>query len=451
MTPTAIRDHGARPGPRQSHPLDKLYAKINWRILPLPLICYIIAFLDRVNIGYAQLQMKQTLPFSSEVYGLGAGIFFVGYFLFEVPSNLLLQRIGVRKTLLRIMVLWGIAAAAMMFVKTPTMFYVLRFLLGACEAGFFPGIVLYFTYWYPSARRGQAIAILMTGATIAAAIAGPLSGAILKYFDGNAGLHGWQWMFVLQGLPAAILGVVAYFYLPDSPAEAAWLSADEKARLHDELEHGEKIIEGEHAGTVREMFRDPKVYVLAVAYFMLLGATYMLTFWLPTLINGWGVKDFLMVGLIAAVPPVAGTLGMVLVGRHSDKHRERRWHFAATVIVAATGLGIVTLLNGHVGTSVAALALAYVGLKSATPLFFTLVSEYFSVPAAAVGIAVVSSLGNLGPAVTPWLNGWVNARTGGTDSSMYLAMSMYLLSGVLVLVTVQPARVRQHGLVPSAA
>jgi MFS family permease len=235
--------------------------------------------------------MKQTLPFDDAVYGLGAGIFFIGYFLFEVPSNLLLERIGARKTLLRIMVLWGLAASAMMFVSTPLQFYAVRFLLGVFEAGFFPGVILYFTYWYPSVRRGQVIAIFMSATTIVSLIAGPLCGFVLKYFDGFAGLHGWQWLFLAQGLPAVVLGFLVYLLLKDKPSQASWLSREEKALVEDVFRHDIKDVVGETEGTFLQMLQDPKVYLLALVYFFLLGATYTMVFWVPTLIQSWGVKD----------------------------------------------------------------------------------------------------------------------------------------------------------------
>ena len=224
--------------PRVDDHIEAVYSKVGWRIMPLLIVCYIVAYLDRINIGYALLQMKQTLPFTDAVYALGAGIFFIGYFLFEVPSNLMLEKVGARKTLLRIMFCWGIAAAAMMFVQTPTQFYVMRFLLGAFEAGFFPGVILYLTYWYPPARRGQIIAIFMTAATIAVMIAGPPSGAIMKWMSGLNGWHGWQWLFLVQGLPASILGMVAFFYLQDKPEDAQWLDSREKKVLRDHLAVG---------------------------------------------------------------------------------------------------------------------------------------------------------------------------------------------------------------------
>ena len=291
MHPPAANKSSLRSSALESAAHKAVFSKIDWRLIPLLLIAYMVAYLDRINIGYAQLQMKQTLPFDDAVYGLGAGIFFIGYFLFEVPSNLLLERIGARKTLLRIMVLWGLTACAMMFVSTPLQFYVVRFLLGAFEAGFFPGVILYFTYWYPSVRRGQVIAIFMSATTIVSVIAGPLSGFILKYFDGFSGLHGWQWMFLVQGLPAVVLGFLVYFLLEDKPDYAPWLSNEEKALVDDAFQHDVKDVMSEPAGTFGQMLRDPKVYVLSLVYFLLLGATYTMVFWLPTLIQSWGVKD----------------------------------------------------------------------------------------------------------------------------------------------------------------
>jgi sugar phosphate permease len=421
-----------------SSKLEAVFSRVSWRLIPLLLIAYMVAYLDRINIGYAQLQMKQNLPFDDAVYGLGAGIFFVGYFLFEVPSNLLLERIGARKTLLRIMVLWGLAAAAMMFVSTPFQFYVVRFLLGVFEAGFFPGVILYFTYWFPSVRRGQVIAIFMSATTIVSVIAGPLCGAILKYFDGAAGLHGWQWLFLVQGLPAVALGFLVYFLLEDKPDDAAWLSRDEKQLIDDSLLHDVKDVESEPASTFGQMLRDPKVYVLSLVYLLLLGATYTMVFWVPTLIQSWGVKDVLLIGIYAAIPNAVGVIGMILIGRHSDKRHERRWHFAPCVAIAAVGLFVTTLLQGNLVGSVLALSFAVIGIASATPLFFALISEYLSAGAAAGGLALISSLGNLGPAVSPSINGFIVRNTGDNIYSMYFVMALYILSGTLLLLAIRP-------------
>jgi MFS family permease len=342
------------------------------------------------------------------------------------------------------MVLWGLTAAAMAFVSTPAQFYIARFLLGVFEAGFFPGVILYFTYWFPSVRRGQVIAIFMSATTIISVIAGPLCGATLKYFDGIYGLAGWQWLFIVQGVPAAVLGLVIFFYLQDRPADANWLTSAEKNILSHNLEHDKKAIVGESAGTLGQMFRDPKVYVLALVYFLLLGATYTLVFWLPTLIQSWGVKDLLLIGIYAAIPNAVGVIGMILIGRNSDKLRERRWHFAACVAIAAIGLGITTLLQGQLVGSLLALSLATIGIAAATPLFFALITEYLSKAAAAGGIALISSLGNLGPAVSPSLNGLIQQWTGSTAYSMYLVMAMYVLAGLVLLVAVHAAKTEQR-------
>jgi sugar phosphate permease len=419
-----------------------VFSKIDWRLLPLLLVAYMVAYLDRINIGYAQLQMKQTLPFDDAVYGLGAGMFFLGYFLFEVPSNLLLDRIGARKTLLRIMVLWGLAASAMMFVSTPLQFYIVRFLLGVFEAGFFPGVLLYFTYWYPSVRRGQVIAIFMSATTMASLIAGPLCGFILKYFDGFAGLRGWHWLFLVQGLPAIVLGFLVYLLLDDKPDRAAWLSTEEKAMVEDAFRSDIKDVAGQPEGTFLQMLQDPKAYVLALVYFFLLGATYTMVFWVPTLIQSWGVKDLLLVGIYASIPNAVGIVGMILIGRHSDKWHERRWHFAVCVAIAAAGLFMTTLFQGNLVGSILALAVAVIGIASATPLFFALTSEYLSVGAAAGGLALISSLGNLGPALSPSINGLILRSTGDNTYSIYFVMTLYLLSGTLLLLAIRPASVK---------
>jgi D-galactonate transporter len=423
---------------RDDH-VESVYSKVSWRIMPLLVICYIIAFLDRINIGYAQLQMKQTLPFSDAVYGLGAGIFFVGYFLFEVPSNLMLEKIGARKTLLRIMFCWGIVAAGMMFVQTPTQFYVMRFLLGAFEAGFFPGVILYLTYWYPPARRGQMIAIFMTATTLASVMAGPLCGAIMKWMDGINGWHGWQWLFLVQGLPASVLGIVCYFYLQDKPEQAHWLDAGQKKVLRDHLDHDQGLVAGASHGSMWQALKDSKVYTLSLVYFMLLGATYTMVFWLPTLIKSWGIADLFLIGIYAAIPNVFGVIGMVLIGRSSDRTKERRWHFAACAAIAAIGLAITIVTQGNFMGSMIGLCVAVIGIASATPLFFTITSEYLSKQAAAGGIALISSLGNLGAAVSPSVTGAINAATGNPANSMYLVIALYVVSGTLLLWTVKAA------------
>ncbi|AMO24109.1 MFS transporter [Ramlibacter solisilvae] len=423
---------------RAEMPADRaMYARISWRLMPLLLAAYVVAFLDRINVGYAQLQMKQTLAFSDAVYGLGAGIFFIGYLLFEVPSNLVLEKIGARKTLLRIMVCWGVVAMAMMFVQTPTQFYVLRFLLGAFEAGFTPGVLLYLTYWYPSARRGRMIAVFLIGAIVASTIAGPLSGAIMKFLDGHNGWHGWQWLFLVQGAPAPLLGIAAWFWLKDKPEVANWLSDEEKARLRQQLAGDQHSGSQAAHRSLGDMLRDPKVWVLSLVYVLIVAGTYAISFWTPTLIRSWGVTDMLSIGLYAAVPQLFAVVGVVLMGRSSDRCGERRWHFAAAALMAVAGLGITTVTQGHFAGSLAGLCLGVVGIASIPPIFFALTSEYLSKATVAAGIAMVSSIGNLGGAISPPVISAINAATGSNVHSMYFVMGLYLLASLIVLAAVR--------------
>ncbi len=430
------------PGGHSPDQIEGVYSKVAWRIMPLLLICYLVAYLDRINIGYAQLQMKQTLPFSDAVYGLGAGIFFIGYFLFEVPSNLLLEKIGARKTLLRIMFCWGIVATGMMFVQTPIQFYVMRFLLGAFEAGFFPGVILYLTYWFPGPRRGQMIAIFMAATSMASIVAGPLCGGIMRWMDGINGWHGWQWLFLVQGVPASLLGIAAYLYLQDKPEQAHWLDAREKKVLRDHLEHDRGLVVGASHTSMWKMLKDPKVYTLALAYFLLLGATYTMVFWLPTLIKSWGIDDLFMIGIYSAIPSLFGIATMVLIGRSSDRRKERRWHFFLCVVLAALGLGITIATQGHFFGSMIGLCIATIGITAATPLFFTATSEYLPMATAASGIALISSLGNLGAAVSPSLTGAITAATGNPANGMYMVIAWYLAAGVIMLGVLKAAKSR---------
>jgi len=422
----------------------RLFAKIGWRLLPFLMLCYVVAFLDRINIGFAQLQMKQTLPFSDATYGIGAGIFFVGYMFLEVPSNLLLERIGVRKTMLRIMFAWGIVAAAMAFVQTPLQFYVARFLLGVFEAGFLPGVILYLTYWYPSARRGQVMATFMSATAIAPLLAGPLCGATLKYLDGFDGLHGWQWLFISQGVPAALLGMAAYFYLHDKPQDAPWLTAGEKSALRRQHEQDHPDVEASSHSGFWQMAMDPKIYGLVLVDILLLGANYTMVFSIPSMIKGWGISDLFHVGLLSTLPHIAGVIGTILVGRHSDKHRERRWHYAACVAVAALGLLFMTFAQGNIVLAVLGLTIAGVGFVSAVPLFVTTCTEYLSKASIAGGVAFIAGLANLGPVAAPPITSFLTAATGNQVYSIYLVMVLYLLSGAVLLVTLRGASPRNR-------
>ena len=351
----------------------------------------------------------------------------------------MLEKIGARKTLLRIMFCWGIVAAAMMFVETPTQFYILRFLLGAFEAGFFPGIILYLTYWYPAARRGKIISIFMTATAIGYLLAGPISGGIMKYMDGLGGHHGWQWLFVVQGLPASILGIVCYLYLKDKPEQANWLTADEKALLRSHIDNDAHTVETASHGSFWALLKDPKVFTMSLVYFLALGANYTLVFFSPTLIKSWGITDLFTVGLLSSIGPIFGIIGMVMIGRSSDKHLERRRHFLFSVVLASVGLLIAVFSGGNLIVAFAGLAIMSIGQSANTPLFFTAVSEYLPRKSAAGGIALISSLGNLGPSVVPLITTMITTATGNFTNSAYLVVALWLVSGVIMMLAIRPA------------
>ena len=425
--------HAPKGGPIIETPAEAaIFSKVNWHILPLLLVAYVFAFIDRVNIGFAQLQMKSDLHLSDHVFALGAGLFFVGYFLFEVPSNLFLEKIGARKTILRIMLLWGACATLMAWVTTPWQFYLLRFLLGAFEAGFFPGVILYFTYWYPSARRGRAIAIFMTATALAGVIVGPLNGALMKFGEGFMGMHGWQWMFIANGAPCLIVAVLVWFMLCDTPAQARWLTDEEKRILINRVE-GEKTSSGHKHGAMKTLLKDPKVFVLAVIYFLMSAAVYALLFWAPTLIRSWGVTDVFHVGLLKAIPSVIGIIGMVLIGRSSDRMNDRRWHFVFAMCCITVGLGTIAVLAPGLVASLSLYSLAIIGTSASTPLFFAFVSEYLPKETAAGGIALISSLGNLGPTISPSISTWILTSTGDNKYSLFFIVSMYVLAGIIMV------------------
>ena len=419
--------------------ITRIYSKVTWRLIPFLFICYVASYLDRINIGFAQLQMKQDLGFSDAVYGLGAGIFFFGYFLFEVPSNLLLEKIGARKTLLRIMVVWGTISACMMFVKTPMQFYIARFLLGVFEAGFFPGIILYLTFWYPSGMRARIIALFMSAIAIAGIIGGPLSGWIMNDLAGTNGWKGWQWMFLLEGLPTIVLGVLVLIILDDHPDDAKWLTAREKEILDHNLEEDQRGLDVAHHHSLGQAFRDPKIYILSFAYFTFICGVYAISFWLPTIIKSFGVTDPLRIGLWTTIPYIAGAIGMVVISKHSDQTLERRWHAALSGFIGGAGLVASSFLPGNLGLALVALSIATIGILSTMPLFWAMPTAYLSGTAAAGGIALINSLGLIGGFVSPFVIGWIKTSTGSVNYGLYFITALLVLGGV-VLLTGIPAR-----------
>ncbi|WP_447779613.1 MFS transporter [Variovorax boronicumulans] len=404
----------------------RAYAKVFWRLVPFLMLCYVVAYLDRVNVGFAKLQMGADLGFSETVFGLGAGIFFLGYFLFEVPSNLLLNRVGARVWIARIMITWGLLSACFVFVETPTSFYVLRFLLGVAEAGFYPGVILYLTHWYPSHRRARIIAVFMSAIPVAGIFGNPLSGWIMDAFHGVSSMHGWQWMFIIEAIPAVLVGVMVLLYLDNGIAHARWLSPEEKQLLQREVArdqaHGAK---GPHS--VGAMFRDARVWWMALIYFAFVMGQYALTFWLPTLVKATGVQGNFNIGLLSAIPFLCAIVAMNLFGRSADARRERRWHLIIPAMMGAVGFTVAASYTQNTVVSLTFLSLAAAGVLTCAPLFWSLPTAFLSGTAAAAGIAVINSVGNLAGFVSPYLIGYLKDLTGSTQ------IGMYVLAGALVL------------------
>jgi D-galactonate transporter len=409
---------------------EATYGKVTWRLIPFLFICYVFAYLDRINVGFAKLQMLSDLKFSESVYGLGAGIFFIGYFLFEVPSNIALHRFGARKWIARIMISWGTISGCMIFVTTPTMFYVLRFFLGVAEAGFFPGIILYLTYWYPSARRAKITALFMTGIPIAGLIGGPLSGWILNRFDQLYGMPGWQWLFLIEAIPSIITGIIVLFYLNDKISDAKWLSPAEKSLLEKNVAAGEKDLESH---SVFGAFKNTKVWVLCACYFGIIMGLYGISFWLPTLIKASGVSDALDIGLLTMIPYGVAAIAMVLMGRNSDRMFERRWHVAIPAVIGAIGLIVSTLYPQNTALIVLALTVATGGIFSALSQFWSIPPAFLGGAAAAAGIALINSVGNLAGFVSTYIVGWIKDLTQSTDIGLYVIATSLVIAAAIVL------------------
>ena len=407
-----------------------VYAKLAWRLLPLLFAGYIVAYLDRVNVGFAKLQMASDLGLSDTVFGLGSGIFFIGYFLFEVPSNLILHRVGARLWIARIMLTWGIVSAAMIAVSGPVSFYAVRFLLGAAEAGFFPGIVLYLTYWFPARRRAAMMTLFMAAVPLSGVVGGPLSGWIMQALPGTLGFSGWQWMFIGEALPSIAVGVFVILFLDDRIADARWLSETEKAWLT------ARIAEEEQAKpqpNLRALFAQPRLWLMALIYFCLVMGLYGVGFWLPTLIHASGIKGTLEIGLLSAIPYVAATLVMIPVGKSAEKSGERRWHVAVPAFAGALGLVLSTFYAASPWPALAALTLATAGIVTSLPLFWSLPTAILGGAAAAAGIAFINSLGNLAGFVSPYLVGWLQEATQSTSYGMLALAFSLLLGGLLTL------------------
>lgn len=412
---------------------DSVFRKVSWRIVPLIMLCYVVAYLDRVNVGFAKLQMAQQLGFSETVFGLGAGIFFIGYFLCEVPSNLALNRFGAKVWIARIMITWGLISAGFAFVTTPTQFYVMRFLLGLAEAGFYPGIILYLTYWYPSHRRAKIIAMFMSAIPVSGIFGNPLSGYIMDAFSGTATWAGWQWMFVIEAIPAVLVGLVVLCYLDDSVAKAKWLSDDEKRvverAIADDVKHKDA------GATASSVFSDPRVWFMSLIYFCFVMGQYGLTFWMPTFIKSTGVTGNLHIGVLSAIPFLTAIIAMNAFGRSADSRRERRWHLVIPAMMGTVGFIVAASYTQSTVVSLLFLSLAAAGVLTCAPLFWSLPTAFLGGTAAAAGIAVINSVGNLAGFVSPYLIGTLKDMTGSTSSGMYVLAGSLVVGAIAVLRT----------------
>jgi MFS family permease len=440
------------------------FDKVAWRLIPFLFLCYIVAFLDRVNVGFAKLQMAPDLQFSDAIYGFGAGVFFIGYFIFEVPSNVILERVGARMWIARIMITWGIISSAFMFTNAihwgsiatafnctdaEFTFYFLRFLLGVAEAGFFPGIILYLTYWFPSTRRAKVTALFMTAIAIANVVGSPISGGIMQWMDGAAGMRGWQWLFLLEGIPSVLVGVLVLLLLPNGPKGAHFLTADEQDLIMRRVREDEAgKHELGHRHSFLDAFRDGRVWALALVYFCGVVCFYAVNFWMPTIIQEAGIAktDYFKVGLLSMIPWGLAAIAMVYWGNHSDRTGERRWHSAAGLLLAIVGLFGLAVVGHHVALGILTLSLVTVGLLCWVVTFWSLPTAFLSGTAAAAGIAWINSVGNLGGHFGPDLIGRIRTATGGASAVAFFTLAAVALLGALIIIML-PKTQRNPGVV----
>ncbi|MGC5808934.1 MFS transporter [Ralstonia pseudosolanacearum] len=418
--------------PAQAHSGERstsVYSVVNRRILPFLATCYLFAYLDRINIGFAKLQMQNDLALSDAAYGLGAGIFFFGYMLFEVPSNLLLVKIGARRTLSRILILWGIVSASMLFVTDVWTFYALRFLLGVFEAGFAPGMIYYLTQWYPGERMARAMAVVLGAAPLGGVIGGPASTWIMGHFAGAGGLAGWQWMFLAEGIPSILLGIAAYGYLVDKPADARWLTDAQKAVIAGDIA---RAAPGQ-ASSFGKALTEPKLYVLAAAYFCLICGVYAAGFWLPSILKSAGLSDLFQIGLYSAIPNLAMIVAMYALGRRSDRRGERHLHSAITAVLGA-GLLAWAAHATSFPAALISITLASAAIFASYSVFWAIPQQHLKGTAAAGGIALINSIGLFGGFFSPTLIGWTKEATGSLQAGL-LVMAALLVLGAVLLAT----------------
>ncbi|MBV8778742.1 MAG: MFS transporter [Alphaproteobacteria bacterium] len=405
--------------------------KVYWRLLPFTGLLYLICYIDRANVGFAALTMRGDLGLSQAAFGLGAGTaFFIGYFILEVPSNVILDKVGARLWIARIMITWGLASAATAFIVGPWSFYLVRFLLGLAEAGFFPGMILFFTYWFPSVHRGRIVAGFMTAIPISIAIGAPVSTTLME-LNGVFGLHGWQWMYLMEAAPAVILGIVVLLYLTDRPEQAGWLSADEKAWLGGELARERREVEAVRTYSMWQSMYNPRVLALAVIYFGVAAASVGLVMFLAQIVKELGLSN-LMTGYVSSIPYIIGTVGMIVLGHITDRTRERRWNCFVACLIAVFGLALAGYTLGT-WVSLVGLSIATVGFYGMKPSFWPMPSLFLTGTAAAAGIAWINAVGNLAGTVTPFVVGWAKDTTGSFAGGLYVLAGFALLSAAVTL------------------
>jgi MFS transporter, ACS family, tartrate transporter len=419
----------------------RVIQKVSRRLLPFLIICYFVAYLDRVNVGFAGLTMNKDLGFTATVFGWGAGIFFLGYFIFEVPSNLALERFGARIWISRIMVTWGLLSACMAFIWSESSFLILRFLLGVAEAGFFPGIILFLTYWFPSAYRARIVGYFMVAIPVSTVIGAPLSGLILG-LNGVLGLKGWQWLFIIEGVPAVLLSVVVLLYLTDGPQQADWLHPQERSWLAGRLDAERRNRQAIADFTVVQALTNPRVLLLGLVYFGVVAANYGMSFWLPQIVKGFGLTN-LETGFVTAIPYFIGAIAMVVWALRSDHAHERKWHTAIPALLAAVGLASSTAA-GSPTLEMAALSLAAVGIFAVLPCFWTLPTALLSGSAAAGGIALINSIGNLAGFVGPYAIGFIKDQTQSFAPGLIFIAVLAFISFVVVLLLGHDHTLERH-------
>lgn len=427
-----MTDVSTRPAALAAEDTASIYRKITWKLIPFLCLCYLAAYLDRINIGLAKLQMASDLALSETAFGLGAGLFFVGYILFEVPSNLILQRVGAKIWIARIMITWGLLSTATLLVQTPTHFYIIRFFLGAAEAGFLPGVLFYLTKWFPSWRRSRIIALFMIGLPLSSLIGGPLSGWIMGHFHEVYGMRGWQWLFLLEGLPSVLLGVLTFWLLPNSVESASWLSSSEKQAVLRELARDEGDAKGlKHS--LRDGLLNIRVVMLGGIDFSILLSAYAMGFWMPTFIKNAGTTDITTIGYLTAIPSLAALIGMLAIGASSDRLRERRWHIIVPFIIGAAAMGTSTFFAHNVAMTVLLFSIAQAMIIGAVPVFFSLPATFLKGTAAAAGFALACSIANIAGLVSNSVMGVALDLTGSSNGALWFFAVCLLLSSLLVV------------------